>query len=377
MSDTAKETPAAAPAAPARILVAEDAPEALALLVGLLKKKGHDVVGVEDGQLALRELRAGAFDLVLSDVMMPNLDGFGLLAAMKDDQTLRDIPSIIVSMLDDMPSMVKGIELGATDYLSKPVNRTMLKARVSAVLERKRLRDQERRSLEDLKIEQARSQRLLHSVLPPSMVKRLMGQAPGSGPIMIAADYPNAAVMFASIHNFAQVAAGRPAQETIQTLSTVFSLFDKLAEENGVTRIKTIGETYVAAAGIEESTGDAIERVADAALAMLVGVGGLKTSHPEPITLRIGMASGPVVGGVLGTSKVAFDLWGEPVTAAAHMDLLGLPGCIQVPGETVERIRDGYLLELRGTFFIAGLGEMETHLLRGRKSVQSLRSTAR
>ncbi len=131
------------PTPPARILVVDDSRTNRSLLTKRLEQQGHLTVSAEDGQQALDALASGSFDLVLLDVMMPNIDGYEVLAKMKITEGLRDIPVIMISAADEIDSVVKGIELGAEDYLPKPFDPTLLKARINASLEKKRLRDQE------------------------------------------------------------------------------------------------------------------------------------------------------------------------------------------------------------------------------------------
>ncbi|HLO34347.1 MAG TPA: response regulator, partial [Anaerolineales bacterium] len=128
------------------LVVDDDCTNRLKLLLGL-KQQGHIVKEAENGQQALGKLRAESFDLVLLDIMMPELDGYQVLEEMKNDPVLRDVPVIVISAQDELESMVRGIELGAEDYLPKPFEPVLLRARIGACLEKKLLRDEQRKIL--------------------------------------------------------------------------------------------------------------------------------------------------------------------------------------------------------------------------------------
>ena len=161
---------------PGRILAVDDNPSNLEMLVRQLERQGHSVASAGDGRAALARLRAEPFDLVLLDMMMPVLDGYGALSEIKNDPALRHLPVIMISALDELGSVVRCIERGAEDYLPKPFNPTLLRARIGAGLEKKRFRDQERlyvRTIEEtqarLKAELDEAERYIRSILPPPL----------------------------------------------------------------------------------------------------------------------------------------------------------------------------------------------------------------
>ena len=156
------------------LLVVDDIEDNRYTLIRRLKRQGYEnVVEAENGRQALDVMRERAFDLVLLDIMMPEMDGYEMLEEVKSDPNLRDIPVIMISAIDEMDSVVKCIELGAEDYLPKPFNRTLLQARVGASLEKKKLRDQETTYLHQIETEKRRADDLLHAVFPPGAVREL------------------------------------------------------------------------------------------------------------------------------------------------------------------------------------------------------------
>ena len=201
-----------------RVLVVEDEPINRDLLSRRLAQQGYTVVTAENGRKALETLGEQSFDLVLLDIMMPEMNGYQVLQRMKSDPARRDIPVIMISALDDIDSVVRCVEIGADDYLSKPFNPVLLKARVGACLEKKRLRDQERAYLAEIQAERAKSERLLLNVLPKAIGERLK-----NGEKIIVDAVPEATVLFADIVNFTRIAADLPPARIVSLLNALFS----------------------------------------------------------------------------------------------------------------------------------------------------------
>jgi class 3 adenylate cyclase len=348
------------------VLVVDDNEMNRDLLSRRLQRQGHQVVNVADGQQALHQIQAQPFDLVLLDVMMPEMNGYQVLEQLKADPNLRHIPVIMISALDDIDSVVRCIELGAEDYLFKPFNPTLLKARIGACLEKKRLRDQEQAMLKQLQIEQEKSERLLLNVLPQSIADRLK-----QGQHTIADNFANVTVLFADIVNFTELAATLSPADLVQLLNQIFSTFDYLVEQRGLEKIKTIGDAYLVVGGLPIPRADHAEAIAELALAMqqaiaqftLPGAGDM-----QPLAMRIGINTGPVGAGVIGTTKFAYDLWGDTVNTASRMESHGLPGKIQVTAHTYDLLKGTYMFEQRGAIDVKGKGEMMTYLLTGKRS---------
>ena len=156
------------------LLVVDDNEDNRYTLTRRLKRQGYENLSVaENGRQALEMLAADNFDLVLLDIMMPEVNGYEVLERLKSDMRLRDVPVIMISALDEMESVVKCIELGAEDYLPKPFNPVLLRARVGASLEKKKLRDQEASYLDQLEAEKKRGDELLNAILPAGAVSEL------------------------------------------------------------------------------------------------------------------------------------------------------------------------------------------------------------
>jgi class 3 adenylate cyclase len=200
--------------------------------------------------------------------------------------------------------------------------------------------------------ERERSERLLLNILPAPIAERLKES---EGPI--ADHHAEATILFADIAGFTAMSTSMPAGDLVTMLNAVFSGFDQLARRHGVEKIKTIGDAYMAVAGLPHAVPDHVERIADLALDMRAG---------SPLPIRIGIDAGPVVAGVIGESKFIYDLWGDAVTTASRMESHGLPGEIQVTERVRDRLAGRYDLVARGEIEVKGRGPMRTWLLAGR-----------
>src|ERR671933_139598 len=344
-----------------RVLVVDDNEMNRDLLARRVRRQGHMVTVADDGVTALELMRTEPFDLVLLDIMMPKMNGYQVLEHLKADPNLRHIPVIVISALDDINSVVECIELGAEDYLTKPFNAVLLAARISNCLAKKRLRDQEQFYLEQLQAEKERSEHLLLSILPQPIVEQLK-----QGQHTIADSFADVTVLFADIVDFTKISSHHSPKEVVSLLNQIFSTFDRLAEQHGVEKIKTIGDAYMAVGGLPTPRRDHAVAISQMAIDMLDELARFQTDIGEPITMRIGIHTGPVVAGVIGTNKFIYDLWGDTVNVASRMESYGIAGNIQVSPETYNILRDKYLFKERGVIPIKGKGEMMTYILTGR-----------
>jgi len=347
-------------AIPSRILVVDDNASNRDLLARRLQRQGHAVLQVEDGAGALAMVDAEALDLVLLDLMMPGISGYEVLTRLKADPRHRDLPIIMISALSELDSVVRCIEAGADDYLAKPFDPTLLRARVGSSLERKHMRDRERKMVEALRTEKERSEQLLLNILPQAIVTRLNGRE-----AVIADHVKEVTILFADIVGFTRITARLPAGDLVSLLNGLFSEFDQLAIEHGVEKIKTVGDTYMLAAGLPEPRDDHARAVADMALAMLAVVERTNRDLPVPLQMRIGIHSGDVVAGVIGTHKFVYDVWGGAVNIASRMESHGVPDRIMISEATHERIRGLFRVEPHGTVDVKGIGPMKTFILCG------------
>lgn len=219
-----------------------------------------------------------------------------------------------------------------------------------------------------LRKERNKTENLLLNLLPEPIAERLK-EEPG----VIADKFEKATILFADLVNFTQISTTMPATKLVYLLNEIFSSFDELTEKHGLEKIKTIGDAYMVAGGIPIARPDHAEASAEMALDMLVAIDELNVKLDASFDLRIGINSGPVVAGVIGTKKFIYDLWGNAVNTASRMESHGVPGRIQVSSYTYELLRDKYEFEERGLIEIKGQGEMRTYFLTGPKTASALK----
>jgi class 3 adenylate cyclase len=342
------------------LLVVEDDFLNRTLLETQLREDGFEVVTAQDGAEALECLRARSFDVVLLDLLMPRIGGIEVLRWMKEQPALRYIPVIVISAQEDLDSVIACIEMGAADYLPKPFEPVLLRARVNASLASKRLRDLELAHLHAIQHERERADRLLLNILPQPIAEQLKG-----GERVIAENFPDVTVLFADLVDFTRYAAQRPPAEVLQTLNRIFSAFDRLTDTFGVEKVKTIGDAYMAVGGLPVPRADHAEAVAHLALAMHAETSRLRREEGVPLSLRIGIHSGPVVAGVIGEKKFTYDLWGDTVNTASRMESHGVADGIHLSDTTYARLKERFRFSAQGVVDVKGKGPMRTYLLLG------------
>jgi class 3 adenylate cyclase len=217
------------------------------------------------------------------------------------------------------------------------------------------------RSRRALALERERSERLLLNVLPAPIAERLK-----AGEAVIADAFPEVTVLFADLVDFTRSSRRIGPAQVVATLNDLFSAFDELCRKQGLEKIKTIGDAYMVAGGLPGPRPDHAEAIAELALAMQQEVARRADPSGQPLAVRIGIDTGPVEAGVIGTSKFSYDLWGDTVNTASRMESHGIAGCIQVTERTYQRLRDGYRFQWRGPIPVRGMGEMVTYFLVGR-----------
>jgi adenylate cyclase len=296
---------------PGRLLVVDDNKVNRLLLTRTLELLGHTVTCAENGRVALDMLRAEAlsargFDLMLLDIEMPELNGFQVLEILTADPTLRDVPVIVTSSLEGLTNIVRCIELGAEDYLSKPVNAVLLKARIGASLEKKRLRDQQKEMV----------RRFATSEVAQDLQQS--GFALGGKRV-------HATVMFADIRGFTALVEAQSAEETIELLNTYYMLmFDAINSHHGVVN-QMIGDGLMALFGAPLPLPGHENAAVHAALEMVDMMAQFnlqRAAAGKPLVqIGIGIASGEVVAGYTGTqARATYTCIGDTVNLAARLE---------------------------------------------------------
>jgi len=332
------------------VLVVDDNECNRDLLARWLGREGHQVCLAQHGRQALDLIQQQPFDLILLDILMPEMDGVQVLQRLKADERFRHIPVIMISALDETDSVVRCIEIGAEDYLPKPFNRAVLKARIGACLEKKRL-------LEEIQKERRRADQLLHVILPAPIVQELK-----ASDAVQPRRFENVAVLFCDIVGFTAYCDGNEPERVVLHLQKLIEEWEEIAIAHGVQKIKTIGDAFMAAAGLLEETADpAVLHCVRCGLDMIQAVERLPVSWK----VRVGIHCGPVVAGVIGKRQYLFDLWGDTVNTAARMESNGLPGRIVLSKPAWEQIANRVRGESLGPISIKGKQVMEVYRFDG------------
>jgi adenylate cyclase len=321
---------------PGRLLIVDDNKVNRILLGRGLEADGHKVETAENGKQALEKLRAGSYDLVLLDIEMPEMNGYEVLEYCLQDDELRNIPIIMTSSLDEIASVVKCVELGAEDYLNKPVNPILLRARVNASLEKKHLRDQQRK--------------LIRTFATKEVAEELLKSG-----FSLGGSYVTASVMFTDIRSFTTITESRSPAEIIDMLNDYYALMFEAITGHGGTVNQMIGDGLMAMFGAPVYHEDHRERAVQAALEMLDLLAAFnqdRAAQDKPeIKIGVGIATGKVVAGFTGTQhRATYTCIGDTVNLAAR---------IEAHTKVVERpiLIDQYTSEgLRGYIALDALG---------------------
>jgi class 3 adenylate cyclase len=330
---------------PGTILIADDNRVNRLLLGRGLEQDGHTVVFAEHGAEALELLRHRRFDLMLLDVLMPELDGYGVLEELQRDPHLRDIPVVVTSSLDELDSVVRCLKMGAEDYLTKPVNHVLLGARINASLEKKRLRDQQRELISRFATKEVAEDLLM------------------SG-FSLGGKYVDASAMFCDIRSFTTIAEAQDPAETIALLNDYYTLMmDAIDGEGGIVSLMA-GDGLMAMFGAPLPREDHRRAAVLAARQMIdlirlfnaeqAGRGGVQ------IQIGVGIASGRVVAGYTGTQQRAtYTCVGDTVNIAArlesHTKVVKRP--ILIDENTRSGLGDGIAVEPQGEVLMKGKTE--------------------
>jgi class 3 adenylate cyclase len=348
------------------ILVVDDSRTLRRILIRELNSLGfQNIVEAADGLEAIEVVKSKTIDLMLLDMEMPELDGLGVLEALKSDELYKNLPIIVISGADQFEKTIKCIEIGAEDYLPKPFDPILLRARIFSSLEKKRLRDLDQQHLEMLnkekellEVEQLKTEKLMLNILPRPIADRLK-----RGEKNISGSYPDVTILFSDLVGFTKMSSQTSATDLVKLLNDLFTRFDKRADALGVEKIKTIGDAYMAVAGLPIPRPDHAQLCAELALGMFDDLKAFNQENGKELDMRIGLNSGPVVAGVIGYTKFSYDLWGNTVNTASRMESTSKPGRVQVSPATFEAIKNDFVLEDGGLMECKGLGEILTHLL--------------
>ena len=325
-----------------KILIVDDEPFNIDYLEQELEDLHYDIITARDGREALNKVKRELPDLILLDIMMPVMDGFAVLAQLKADPDLRNIAVIVISAMNDLESVIKGIKQGAEDYLPKPFEPTLLHARIAASLEKKSLRDQQRS--------------LLHTFATEEVAEQLMRSG-----FTLGGRNMDATIMFADIRSFTTYTEQHGAAEVVELLNSYFAcMFGPISSHGGIVN-QIIGDGLMALFGTIQRNGDHRTLAVLTAMEMVNVLKDFNESRAVegkvPIHIGIGIASGTVIAGYAGTQhRATYTCVGDPVNLAAriesHTKVAGCP--ILIDAETRASLPESMLVDSLGDVMFKG-----------------------
>jgi CheY-like chemotaxis protein len=346
----ADEGPAGRPRQSGTLLVVDDNPINRDVLSRRLARDGHTVVEAADGRQGLALARAREFDLILLDMVMPQMNGLQMLEQLKADPRLRHVPVIVISAFHELDGVARCLEIGAEDYLAKPFNPVLLRARIDGCLEKKRLRDREGRYREEIERQRRRADELLRVILPDQVVQELKAVQ-----VVKPRRHEDVAVLFCDIVGFTPFGAGAGPEEVVGHLQTLIEWWEEIALGHGVEKIKTVGDSLMATAGLLHATANPVLSCLRCGLDLIA----VCRSAVPGWDLRVGIHVGPVVAGVIGRRQYRFDVWGDTVNVAARMEGHGVPGSVTLSATAWQRVARLCRGESCGPASLKGQGTME------------------
>jgi adenylate cyclase len=357
-----------------KILIVDDQEVNVLLLKRMLRGAGYVSMTstLHPDEVCALHLK-NRYDLILLDIQMPGMDGFQVMEALKEIEPDGYLPVLVITA---QPShKLRALQTGAKDFISKPFELAEVLARVHNMLEVRLLHLETKRLYDQVVAEQKVSERLLLNVLPVSIAERLKGNPEvmvDSFTEVIADRFEQVTVLFADIVEFTKFSEGVSAEVLVSVLNDIFTRFDNIADIRGLEKIKTIGDNYMAAAGLPIPVTDHAIRAAHMALDMLEAIDRFNEQSGYKLKVRIGIDTGAVVAGIIGKRKFLYDLWGDAVNTASRMESHGIAGRIQITDSVRQRLSEAFSLEKRGAIEVKGKGRMQTWLLNGRNDQSNL-----
>jgi len=354
-----------------KILLVDDKKANIMLLEKMLHGAGYvSITSTMDSGQVCELHRRNSYDLILLDLQMPGMDGFEVMEKLKEIESSNYLPVLVITAQPD--HKLRALNAGAKDFVSKPFDLAEVLLRVHNMLEVRMLYRRSMDLNDRIIAEQKVSERLLLNVLPKPIVERLKGYSEivsdNNVTAVIADNFSEATVLFADIVGFTQFSKTVRPDVLIEVLNDIFTRFDAIADNCGLEKIKTIGDSYMAVAGLPVYVADHAVRTADMALDMIGAMDDFNAHSPYYLQIRIGIDTGPVIAGIIGKRKFLYDLWGDVVNTASRMESQGVAGRIQITDSTRDRLNDLYILESRGPIDVKGMDEMHTWFLNSRSN---------
>ncbi len=344
------------------LLVVDDNAMNRDLLTRQLVREGYSVFTAASGKEALEKLRLHDFDLILLDVIMPEMDGIQVLEHIQRDPVLCEIPAVMISALDEIDSVARCIEKGAADYFAKPFDPVLLRARVSATLQIHQLRQDLRRAEDELAQNRTSIDDLIKSLVP-----RPLSDGFERGERSVSAHYPDVTAVVARLEGLDAIAARCGPGETIARVSEALAIFEQCSRAKGLEIVRATERSYTAIVGAPEWREDHAQVAADYALDLLQAIQESSPDVADRPEIRIGLNTGALIAGVAGVDRLVFGMWGDAVSTADAVACQAPAGKIQVSAATCAKLNEKFEVGSPTVIEVPGHGHLRTYVLTGRK----------
>lgn len=394
-----------------KILIVEDSPMQATLLRRILKRENYETIAAKDGADGYDMVCNEEPILVITDINMPGMDGYELCQKIKKNDDLPHIPVILVTSLLNPEDLIRGIEVGADNYITKPYNADTLLNKVNELIQHPlppvqdnqsetiefdgdqynirasrehilnflittyenisqqnqkltQLHEDLKEVNEQLEMSQEETKDLLYNTLPQPVADNLMAYGK-----VRPERYDEVTILFTDFIDFTQATENMDPQDLVQTLEQYFSYFDEVTEQYGLEKIKTIGDSYMMAGGVPERNATHALDTVLAAMDILNYMNQKKDQAEKngwwPI--RIGINTGPVVAGIIGEKRFAYDVWGNSVNLASRMESHGQPGAVNISENTFQQVCKFFNCEAHHEVEVKGVGEITIYTVQGLK----------
>jgi len=344
-----------------KILIAEDEYIVAMDIKKLLEKIGYEVTSfIHTGEEAVKRAGTDLPDLVLMDIMLSGtMDGIEAAKIIKEKY---DIPIVYLTALTDEQTLHKAKITEPGGYLLKPFDERGLRSAIEIALYKAKMETQLKIKTKELQEEKNKTDELLHHILPKEIIKELK-QNGNVNP----RHYQMISILFTDFQGFRHISNSLPPNELVSELNEIFFSFDLIIEKYGLEKLKTLGDTYMIGGGLPKESNDHAVKVISAGLDMIDFLEKRNKNTDVKWLMRVGVNSGQVVAGVVGTNKFSYDVWGDTVNIASRMETNSEPGKINISGSTYELIKEYFDCEYRGKLSAKGKGEIDMYFVKGWK----------
>lgn len=327
--------------------------EAIKLSLADLEREGIEILVATNGKAALSIIDDVVPQLILLDINLPDISGLEICKYLKSDERTENIPVIFLSGRDDIASKLQGFKVGGVDYITKPFDQKEVYVRVKTQLKIYTLTQQ-------VEQERVKSDKLLHNIFPSEVVKELKETG-----MSVPVRYESVSVLFTDFKGFTRIAERLSTEELVNEVDFCFRTFDEIIKKYGIEKIKTIGDAYLCVAGLPTVSTDHADKIVMAAIEMrdfMVNLKNKRMSQNKPyFEMRLGIHTGPVVAGIVGSDKFAYDIWGDTVNTASHMESSGEHSKINISGYTFKKLKQSFNCTYRGKVEAKNKGEIDMY----------------